>query len=126
MTPPAEYQRMIRALKWKGLQSLWAGIQQQATPDWEPGLAFQYLVLRLFELDGAQVRWPYTVALFGETNVEQIDGAVHYQGLACLVESKDATEGVAIAPIAKLRNQLLRRPAGTLGLMFSRRGFTES
>ena len=28
-------------------------------------------------------------------------------------------------PIAKLRNQLLRRPAGTVGLVFSRTGFTE-
>jgi hypothetical protein len=28
--------------------------------------------------------------------------------------------------IAKLRNQLLRRPAGTVGLMFSRSGYHES
>ncbi|MGA1133428.1 MAG: hypothetical protein ACO31I_14425 [Prochlorotrichaceae cyanobacterium] len=28
-------------------------------------------------------------------------------------------------PIAKLRNQLLRRPASTIGLIFSRTGFTE-
>lgn len=32
---------------------------------------------------------------------------------------------VDIAPIAKLRNQLLRRPASTIGLLFSRTGFTE-
>ncbi|OWK45011.1 hypothetical protein FRUB_01342 [Fimbriiglobus ruber] len=42
-----------------------------------------------------------------------------------LVESKDEDGNIAIAPIAKLRNQLLRRPAGTFGMVFSSRGFTE-
>jgi hypothetical protein len=64
------------------------------------------------------------VSLFGE-QVEQIDGALHCDGLNCLVESKDLGENVAIGPIAKLRYQLLRRPAGTIGLMFSSKGFTE-
>lgn len=31
---------------------------------------------------------------------------------------------MAFGPIAKVRNQLLRRPAGTVGLLFSRSGFT--
>lgn len=33
-------------------------------------------------------------------------------------------KNVSIAPIVKMRSQLLRRPAGTVGLMFSRGNFT--
>jgi hypothetical protein len=34
------------------------------------------MVLRAFELDGAEVKWPYRVKLFGE-EVEQIDGVIY-------------------------------------------------
>jgi len=44
--------------------------------------------------------------------VEQVDGAVHLHGLSCIVECKDTGEPTRIEAIAKLRNQLLRRPAG--------------
>jgi hypothetical protein len=93
--------------------------------DWPPGKAFELLVLRAFELDGADIRWPFRVHIEGE-EVEQIDGAAHAGGMSCLIESKDLSEDVAVAPIAKLRNQLLRRPAGTVGVIFSSRGFTEA
>jgi hypothetical protein len=56
--------------------------------------------------------------------VEEIDGAIHLPGLSCLVESKDWEKNVAIGPIVTMRSQLLRRPAGTIGLMFSRKTFT--
>jgi hypothetical protein len=72
------------------------------------------------------VRWPYGVSLYGQTEiVEEIDGSVKVGGLYSLVESKDEDGQIAIAPIAKLRNQLLRRPSGTLGMVFSSRRFTE-
>lgn len=125
MATAAEYESMITSLQWDGLRTLWDNIENRNTPGWEPGKAFEYLVLRAFQLDGAAVRWPYRVKLFGE-EVEQIDGVVHCSGLSCLVESKDFADEtkVNIDPIAKLRNQLLRRPAGTVGLVFSRTGFT--
>ena len=56
--------------------------------------------------------------------IEQIDGAVFVDGLSCLVESKDA-KPQSIEPIAKMRNQLSRRPASTVGLIFSSGGFTD-
>jgi hypothetical protein len=119
-----EYQYQIEALQWDGLRSLWTEIERRNTPGWEPGKAFEYLVLRAFQLDGARVRWPYSVKLFDE-ELEQIDGVVYCGGLACLVESKDFTDFlVSVEPIAKLRNQLLRRPGNALGLIFSRTGFT--
>jgi Restriction endonuclease len=120
----AEYQARIESFQWADLRSLWAAITRRGTPDWEPGKAFEYLVLRAFQLDGATVRWPYSVRLFDE-ELEQIDGVVYSGGLACLVESKDFTDMlVGGDSIAKLRNQLLRRPGNVLGMVFSRTGFT--
>jgi hypothetical protein len=95
-------------------------------PWWPKGKAFEYLVIRMFELDKAQVTWPYPVYLFGGTVQEQIDGAIRFGGLHWLVESKDEDDTIAIDPIAKLRNQMLRRPWGTIGLVFTSSNFTPS
>jgi hypothetical protein len=43
-----------------------------------------------------------------------------------LIECKDTFKEVNIEAIAKLRNQLLRRPAATIVSVFSRSGFTEA
>jgi hypothetical protein len=79
----------------------------------------------MFELDKAEVRWPYAVNLLEGGVVEQVDGSVRVGGLYALMESKDWDKDVPIEPIAKLRNQLLRRPAGTAGFLFSSRSFTD-
>jgi hypothetical protein len=120
----AEYQARIEMYQWTDLRLLWGAIVRRNTPGWESGKAFEYLVLRAFQLDRADVRWPYSVRLFDE-EFEQIDGVIHYGGLACVVESKDLGKGsVDVAPIAKIRNQLLRRPGNAIGIVFSRTGFT--
>ncbi len=111
---------------WNGLRALWSAIRAGKPAGWESGEALEYLVIRAFELDpdeSVTVRYPYEVSLFGE-KVEEVDGAVHLPGLSCLVESKDWGKNVAVAPIVKMRSQLLRRPAGTIGLMFSKKTFT--
>jgi Restriction endonuclease len=119
----SEAESKIQALDWAGLRDLWAKIQARDTPDWEPGMAFEYLVLRAFELDGALVQWPYEVDFQGVV-VEQIDGLVVAAGLHAMVESKDQRERISIAPIAKLRNQLMRRPSATIGMVFSTSDYT--
>jgi hypothetical protein len=126
LTAAAQYEVMIQSLQWDGLRALWQNIEQRNTQGWDAGKAFEYLVLRAFQLDGADVRYSYSVKLFGE-EIEQVDGVVYVAGLACLIESKDFADkvNVDITPIAKLRNQLLRRPASTIGLVFSRTGFTD-
>jgi hypothetical protein len=127
MATPDELEVRIRQLDWAGLRHLWADVQAGSTPEWAQGEALEYLVLRAFELDSAEaavVRYPYVVRLFDKT-VEEIDGAVHLPGLSCLVESKDRGESVAFGPIAKMRSQLLRRPAGTIGVLFAKGEFTE-
>src|SRR6202008_5001778 len=108
-----EYEAQAQGMGWPELRALWNQIKLRDTPDWAPGKAFEYLVLRAFDLQGANVRWPYTVSLYGQDEiVEEIDGSVKIGGLYSLIESKDEEGKIAIAPIAKLRNQLLRRPAG--------------
>ncbi|MCS6625646.1 restriction endonuclease [Roseibacterium beibuensis] len=119
----AQCEAKIRRLDWAGLRRLWTSIAAGRTKGWASGKAFEYLVLRAFELSGATVRWPYAVNLDGAV-VEQIDGAIHISGLSCLVESKDTIDPVNIEPIAKLRNQLLRRHSSAMGLLFSKSGFT--
>jgi hypothetical protein len=118
-----EAEAKIQTLDWAGLRDLWVKIQAGDTPDWDAGKAFEYLILRAFQLDGAVVRWPYRVDLHGEV-VEQIDGLVVAAGLHALVESKDQQGAVAIEPIAKLRNQLMRRPVATIGMIFSTSSYT--
>src|SRR5947208_652629 len=80
----ADYEEKIKGLDWTGLRLLFAQIEARNTPGWEPGRAFEFLVPRAFELDGARVRWPYAISLHGYI-VEQIDGAVESIGLHCLL-----------------------------------------
>jgi hypothetical protein len=77
-------------------------------------------------LEGAEVRYPFEVSLGDNNRVdEQIDGVVYADGLACLLECKDWQKPVDNEPIAKLRDQLSRRPSSAIGLCFSRLGFTD-
>jgi hypothetical protein len=121
----ADYEKKIKGLDWTGLRELFLQIEARDTPGWEPGKAFEYLIPRVFELDAdRKVRWPYEIKLHGHI-VEQIDGAVEAAGLHCLLECKDEKEPLAIAPLAKMRNQLLRRPAASVGLIFSMSDYTQ-
>jgi hypothetical protein len=94
MPTAEEYEARIQKLRWAGLQKLWEAIKRRDTPDWDAGKAFEYVILRAFELDGARVRWPYPVNLFGE-EMEQIDGSVAVNGLYALLETKDEVEKIA-------------------------------
>jgi hypothetical protein len=121
----AECETAIQELGWRELRELWDKIQHERATDWDPGKALEYLVPRAFQLDGARVKWPYRVPLHDEI-VEQIDGVIEVDGLFCLVETKDWNKPISIDPIAILRNQLLRRPASTIGMVFSSSGYTDA
>lgn len=125
MTTGAEYEARIQTYDWKQLADLWSQIESGNTTGWAPGKALEYLIIRTFQLEGSDVTWPYSVRIDGE-ELEQIDGVIYTNGLACLVECKDTGERANIEPIAKLRNQLQRRPVTVIGSIFSRSGFTES
>lgn len=124
-----EYKSRIRTMGWARLRAFHERLVAGGVKGWDPGKAFEYLILRAFELEGAVVTWPYVIRLSpSETDgdTEQIDGAVYVDGLACIVEAKDTTSTVPIDPIAKMRNQLLRRPSSSVGLLFSRGGFSSA
>jgi hypothetical protein len=124
MATEAELVERITALDHGGVLALWEQAQAGDTPGWASGRALEYLILRAFQLEGAEVRWPYLVKLVGAV-VEQIDGAVHTDGLGCILEAKDYDTDVTFDAIAKLRSQLARRPGVIVGVLFSRLDFTE-
>jgi hypothetical protein len=125
----------IREYKnWEELKALWQDIQNDNTsPNWQSGKAFEYLIIRAFELEvsSKKVRYPYGVSMNvispkeNDKDLEQIDGVVYVEGIACLIECKDYRKKIDFEPIAKLRNQLMRRPSGTIASIFSMEGFTE-
>ena len=117
---------IVRGMDYRELRQLWTDVRDGLTVSgWPPGKAFEYLVLRAFELEGAEVTWPYEVKPDG-TVIEQIDGAVYADGLAFLLEVKDHRGNIGPEAIAKLRSQLLRRPSTVVGVVFSKTGFTEA
>lgn len=118
-----EYLRRAEALSWEDLDALWELIKANQTPDWEGGKAFEHLVIRAFRLNGLDAEYPYDVPPGGKP-IEQIDGLVLLQCHTFLIECKDQ-DTVDIEAVAKLRNQLLRRPETTLGCLFTTGEFTE-
>ena len=118
-----DYVRLIRRLRHPGLARLWDRVRlQQPTPGWPRGRAFEHLVIRAFELEGVAVRYPFQVSLPSGIR-EQIDGVVYAPPVTTMVESKDQ-DTVDVEPLAKLRSQLFRRPAGVIGVVFCRGRFT--
>ena len=117
------YREQAEQMDWPNLTTFWEQIKKRDTPAWDPGKALEHLVVRAFALSGLEVGYPYDVPPGGEP-LEQIDGIVYLDGLAFLLECKDR-ERVDIEAIAKLRNQLLRRPDTTLGCVFASVKFTE-
>lgn len=125
MATTETYKEQIQQFNSADIKRLWTGILNNDTPGWEKGKAFEFLILRAFELEGATVRWPYSVSLFGE-KAEEIDGVIHLekQNLSIVIECKDSPGKLNIEPIAKLRNQLLRRPSNAIGAIFTTGAFS--
>lgn len=77
MATEVEYKNKIQSYRRIGLRRLWCKKRQDRMDDdfWESGKLLEYAILRAFELEGAEVTYPYSVELQGE-EVEQIDGAI--------------------------------------------------
>jgi hypothetical protein len=131
-----EYKDIFQQYDLEKLRGLWKIIREGGTPDrMEKGKAFEFMIMRLFELDNASVTYSYSVVDSSPDSnslpIEEIDGLFYYQHYIGMVECKNYTsyEGkrprnVDFTPIAKLRSQLLRRPVTAIGNVFSATGFT--
>ena len=59
-----------------------------------PQEAFRHLIVRAFELEGAEVRYPYQVSEDGERDaLEHLDGVLYIEGHSCIVESRCLSKG---------------------------------
>lgn len=124
-TKEAYYYEKISRLEHQDLCLLWEKIKNKETsPEWPAGKALEYVLLRAFELEGAQVVYPYEVYRQSEV-IEQIDGLIFWDNFIALVECKDVRKPTNFDPIAKLRNRLLMRPSQAIGCFFSMAGYTE-
>jgi hypothetical protein len=92
-------------------------------PGWPPGRALEYLVLRAFQLEGAEVIWPYEVRRNGVL-LEQVDGAIYFDGVTCLIETKDQSEPIDFMAISRMKAKLMRRPRAVIGAVFGTGEFT--
>jgi hypothetical protein len=128
MESEAKYVQKIRDFKdLNALNGFWNKIKAgEPLRGWPAGFAFEYMILRAFEIDGAAVTYPYPVELFGKKNVEQIDGLVSIENknLHVLVESKEWDRSIPFGPIAKIRSQLMRRPSALVGSIFTASKFS--
>ncbi len=116
------YEERISRCDWIQLRYLYSQVVMKDTPDWEQGKLFEYMIMRAFELSGSEMKYPYSISIEGQ-EIEQIDGIVYVNEGTFFVECKSSGK-LNIEPIAKLRNQILRRPLGTFGMLISLDGFT--
>ena len=118
------YWQRAASMSWKDLAGLWRQIKDNSTSDWDDGKAFEHLVVRAFELSRLKVEYPFDVPPGGRP-IEQIDGVVFLGSIAFLIECKDRQSN-DVEAIAKLRNQLLRRPPSTMGCVLVSGEFTDA
>lgn len=116
----------IRTYDWGKLRKLWNGIKSGNTPGWASGKALEYLFVRAFDLEKAEVVYPYCNNLLHSQ--EQFDGFIFVSDLGSgfIVECKDWKSPVAFDELSKLHGRLLYRSPSTYGIFVSKSGFTLS
>lgn len=125
---PAEQANIatIRSYNWPKLKKLWSQIRLGNTPGWARGKALEYLLVRAFDLEGAEVVYPYNNSV--STAQEQFDGYVFVKelGAGFLIECKDWKDKVSFDELAKLHGRLTYRMPSAYGIFLSKTGFTPS
>lgn len=121
-----DYRTLAQRWSYSDLLKVWNRIKSGGSvPEWSSGKAFEYLVIRAFEIEGLRVTYPYEVTYPQKFGIlEQVDGVVYLGERPFLVESKDLSEAAAIEAFAKLRFRLEARPPGIMGILFSVKNFT--
>lgn len=116
----------IRSYNWPKLRKFWSQIKDGNTPGWSNGKALEYLLVRAFDLDGAEVVYPYNNTIHNAK--EQFDGYVYVRelGAGFLIECKDWSDNVSFDQLAKLHGRLTYRMPSTYGIFLSKNGFSAS
>jgi hypothetical protein len=91
--PPPPGKKVDRAY----LSKLWTAIQSGRTKGWKRGMALEFLVVKLFELDGAKVDYSFHVNSLEGGILEQFDGFIQYQGINALLEMKDYSDKINVS-----------------------------
>lgn len=118
--------KRVLSYDWTKLERFWQRIKNKKTPKWSSGKALEYMLVRAFDLSGADVVYPYNNNVL--TAQEQFDGFVSVKelGAGFLIECKDWQANVAFDELAKLHGRLSYRTSSTYGIFLSRTGFTAS
>ena len=116
----------IRSYNWPKLKKFWTQIKVGNTPEWASGKALEYMLVRAFDLEGAEVVYPYNNEVHSAK--EQFDGYVFVKelGAGFLIECKDWNDKVTFDELAKLHGRLTYRMPSTYGIFLSKTGFTPS
>lgn len=90
MATDQSYVREIKSYGWEDLNELWELIISGKTGShgWGEGRAFEYFIIRAFELSGAEVVYPFETK-YHDIVLEQSDGIIYAQNQVYLVECKD-------------------------------------
>lgn len=116
----------IRTYNWPKLLKLWRNIKAGNSTGWNSGKALEYMLVRAFDLNAAEVVYPYRNSVLDAD--EQMDGYVFIKdvGAGFLLECKDWSKSVSFDEVAKLHGRLTYRPAFTYGMFVSKEGYTPS
>lgn len=108
------------------LLRVWEDIKARRPIDgWPRGKAFEYFVVRAFDIEGLRVKWPYEVTYRQKLGiVEQNDGFIYLGERPFLIESKDVSDPLEVESVAKLRFRLEARPPGTMSVLFNSTKFS--
>lgn len=118
--------KRIQTYNWAKLERLWNKIRDSKKTGWADGKALEYMFVRAFDLEGAEVVYPYNNQVLKAQ--EQIDGYVYVRdlGTGFIIECKDWSENVSFDEMAKLHGRLIYRMASTYGIFLSKTGYTPS
>lgn len=116
----------IRSYDWGKLKKFWSQIKIGNTSGWASGKALEYMLVRAFDLEGAEVVYPYNNTV--HIAKEQFDGYIFVKelGAGFLIECKDWNDKVTFDELAKLHGRLTYRMPSTYGIFLSKMGFTPS
>ncbi|HET7231040.1 MAG TPA: hypothetical protein VFJ16_13600 [Longimicrobium sp.] len=122
----ADMEEEAKAWSRDDLLRVWDHIKaRQPLDGWLRGKAFEYFVIRAFDVEGLRVKWPYVVTYRQKLGiVEQNDGFIYLGDRPFLVESKDLSDPLEVESVAKLRFRLESRPPGTMSVLFNSTRFS--